>query len=82
MTVPSTAQQKIKKWVRKEVTANVVFQTFQIALLMMVDTERVWKCVQHLDEFSVDGHTLNHQQVPHRMTTDEVFEFVGEGVHK
>ena len=30
----------------------------------------------------MDGHTLNLQQVPRRMTTDEVFKFVGEEVHK
>ena len=71
MMVPSTTQRKIKEWVRKRVTANAVFPSLQNALLVRVDTEREW-----------NGHTLNLQQVPRRMTTDEVFEFVGEEVRK
>ena len=82
MRVPSTAHQKIKEWVRKKVTANAVFQSLQNALLVTVDTEPEWNLVQRVDEFSVDGHTLNLQQVPRRMTTDEVFKFVGEEVRK
>ena len=73
---------KIKEWIRKKVIANAVFQSLQNALLVRVDTEREWNLVQRLDEFSVDGHTQNLQQVPRRMTTDEVFKFVGEEVRK
>ena len=77
MMVPSTVHRKIKEWVRKKVTANAVFQSLQNALLVTVDTER-----ERLDKFSMDCHTLNLQQVPRRMTTNEVFEFVGEEVRK
>ena len=80
--VPSTAHQKIKDWVRKKVTANAVFQSLQNAHLVTVDTEREWKLVQRLEEFSADGHALSLQQVPCCMTTNEVFEFVWEEVRK
>ena len=82
MMVPSTTHRKIKEWVQKRVTANAVLQGLQKALLVTVDTESEWNLVQRLDEFSVHGHTLNLQQVPRRMTTDEVFKFVGEEVRK
>ena len=80
--VPSTAHRKIKELVRKNVTANTVFQSLHKALLVTVDTEREWKLVQRLKKFSADGHTLNLQHVPRRMTTDEVCKFVGEELRK
>ena len=64
MKVPSTAHWKIKEWVRKKVSAKAVFQSLQNTLLVTVDTKRECNLVQRLDEFSVDGHTLNLQQVP------------------
>ena len=82
MMVPSTAHRKIKEWFRKKVTANAVFQSLKNALLVTVDTESEWNLVQHLDQFSVDAQTLNLRQVTCRMTTDEVFIFVGEEVRK
>ena len=82
MMVPSTVHRKIKNWVRKKVTTNAVFQILQNALLVTVDTKREWNLVQRLDKFSLDGHTLNLQQVPRRMTTNEVFKLVGEEVRK
>ena len=55
-----------------------MFPSLQIPLPVTVDTEREWKLVQRLDEFSADCHTLNLQQVPRGMTTHEVSKFVRE----
>ena len=82
MMVPSTAHLKIKEWFGRKVTAKAVFQSLQKTLLVTVDTEQEGNLVQRLDDFSVDGHTLNLQQVSRRMTSDEVFKFVGEEVRK
>ena len=82
MIVPSTAHRKIEEWLQKKVNANAVFQSLQNALLVTVDTKREWNLVQRLDDFLMEGHALNLQQVPRRIPADEVFKFVGKEVRK
>ena len=59
-----------------------MFGGFPNALLVTVDTKLEGILVQRLDEFSLEGHTLNLQQCPPGMSNNEVFKFVGEEVRK
>ena len=69
-------------WTKKHVAQDVKRQELRNALLITVTADREKTAMLRLDECDAGGQTLRLQDIPVRMTCDEVLECVGEEVLK
>ena len=82
MMLPKEYHTNLVAWTRKNVARDVKRHSLRNALLITVSGDRKKTAMWRLDECDVSGQTIRLQDIPARMSCDEILEWVGEEVLK
>ena len=80
--LPKEYHTNVVAWRRKNVARDVKPHSLRNALLITVSGDREKTAMCRLDECDVSGQTILLQDIPARMSCDEILEWVGEEVLK